>query len=149
MTYCVAAIVDEGIVFASDSRTSAGLDNIATFSKMSVFEAPGERLIVILSSGSLATSQGVMARLRMRAKDDHGMIVPDGILGVRRMYEAANLVGKTLREVVSEAEQVQQQGVDIGCHFIIGGQIERHQLRLFHIYPEGNFIEATRDTNYF
>jgi putative proteasome-type protease len=149
MTYCVAAIVEQGIVFASDSRTSAGLDNIATFSKMSVFEIPGERLIVILSSGNLATTQGVIARLRMRAKDDHGAVNADGILGVRRMYDAAQLVGRTLREVIGECEAVQQQGVDIGCHFIVGGQIERHQARLFHVYPEGNFIEATRDTNYF
>jgi putative proteasome-type protease len=69
MTYCVAALVEEGIVFASDSRTSASFDNIATFSKMNVFEVPGERVIVILSSGNLATTQGVIARLKMRARD--------------------------------------------------------------------------------
>ena len=149
MTYCVAALVEEGIVFASDSRTAAGLDNIATFSKMNVFEVPGERVIVILSSGNLATTQDVIARLRMRARDDHGVPARDGILGVARMFDAAQLIGRTLREVTSEAAPVQLQGVDIGCHFIVGGQIDRHQSRLFHIYPEGNFIEATRDTNFF
>jgi len=149
MTYCVAALVEEGIVFASDSRTSAGFDNIATFSKMNVFEIPGERVVVILSSGNLATTQGVIARLKMRARDGHGAAAADGILGVAKMFDAAQLVGRTLHEVVHEAAPVQQQGVDIGCHFIIGGQIEKHRPRLFHIYPEGNFIEATQDTNYF
>jgi putative proteasome-type protease len=148
MTYCVAALVEEGIVFASDSRTAAGFDDIATFSKMTVFEAPGERVIVILSSGNLATTQGVLTRLRMRARDGQGNALPDGILGVTKMFDAAQLLGKTLREVVSEAAPVQQQGVDIGCHFIIG-QIDRRKPRLFHVYPEGNFIEATQDTNFF
>jgi putative proteasome-type protease len=149
MTYCVGALVEQGIVFASDSRTSAGFDNIATFSKMNVFETAGERLIVILSSGNLATTQGVLARLRMRSRNDAGVPAPEGILGVRRMYEAARLVGTTLHEVVSASEPVQQQGVDIGCHFIVGGQIDRRKPRLFHVYPEGNFIEATEDTNFF
>jgi putative proteasome-type protease len=149
MTYCVAALVEEGIVFASDSRTSASFDNIATFSKMNVFETPGERVIVILSSGNLATTQGVIARLKMRARDPHGAAAPGGILGVAKLFEAAQLVGSTLREVVHDAAPVQQQGVDIGCHFIVGGQIEMKRPRLFHIYPEGNFIEATEDTNYF
>src|SRR5215510_8163113 len=103
MTYCVAALVEEGIVFASDSRTSAGFDNIATFSKMNVFEVPGERVVVILSSGNLATTQGVIARLKMRARDGHGASAADGILGVAKMFEAAQLVGRTLHEVVHEA----------------------------------------------
>jgi putative proteasome-type protease len=149
MTYCVAALVEEGIVFASDSRTSATLDNIATFSKMNVFETPGERVIVVLSSGNLATTQGVIARLKMRARDAQGSAAAAGILGVGKLFEAAQLVGGTLREVVSESAPVQQQGVDIGCHFILGGQIGGKRPRLFHIYPEGNFIEATRDTNFF
>ena len=149
MTYCVAALVEEGIVFASDSRTAAGFDDIATFSKMTVFETPGARVIVILSSGNLATTQGVITRLRMRARDETGGAVHDGILGVPRMFDAAQLVGATLREVMKEGAPVQQQGVDIGCHFIVGGQIDRKQPRLFHVYPEGNFIEATQDTNFF
>ena len=104
---------------------------------------------MILSSGNLATTQGVLTRLRMRARDDHGVAAANGILGVRKMYDAAQLVGNTLLEVISAAAPVQQQGVDIGCHFIVGGQIERKKPRLFHVYPEGNFIEATRDTNFF
>lgn len=149
MTYCVAALVEQGIVFASDSRTSAGLDNIATFSKMNVFELPGERVIVILTSGNLATTQSVLAMLRIRARDDDENPRADGIVGVRTMYDAATLVGDTLREITAKSQAIRQQGVDIGCHFIVGGQIQRKTPRLFHVYPEGNFIEATRDTPFF
>ena len=149
MTYCVAALVEQGIVFASDSRTSAGLDNIATFSKMNVFEVPGERLVVILTSGNLATTQSVLTMLRMRARDDAENPRADGIVGVRSMYDTATLVGDTLREITRRSQAIQQQGVDIGCHFIVGGQIHHKKPRLFHVYPEGNFIEATRDTPFF
>ena len=70
MTYCVAAITDCGIVFASDSRTNAGVDHVAIYSKMNVFEAPGERVIVLLSAGNLATTQSVVSLLRLRTKLD-------------------------------------------------------------------------------
>lgn len=149
MTYCVAALVQDGIVFASDSRTSAGPDNISTYSKMHVFEVPGERVIVILTSGNLSTSQSVLALLRMRAKDANGKPMPDQILGVQRMYDAAQLVGKTLAEVMQTTDAAQQKGVDMCCSFIIGGQIDSKRPRLFRIYAEGNFIEATPDTTFF
>lgn len=149
MTYCVAALVEEGIVFASDSRTSAGPDNVAVFGKMHVFEVPGERVIVILTSGNLATSQSVMAQLRMRARDAAGQPVAEQILGVSRMYEAAQLVGDTLGEVRKRADPGQQSGIDFGCNFIVGGQIGGRRPRLFRVYPEGNFIEATADTSFF
>jgi putative proteasome-type protease len=149
MTYCVAALVEEGIVFASDSRTSARADDIATFAKMVVWEAPGERVLVLLSSGNLATTQSVVSLLRMRSKDEVGNPTPGGILGVRTMFEVAELVGNTLREVVEREKSVREQGVDIDCSFIVGGQIDHRSPRLFRIYPEGNFIEATTDTNYF
>jgi putative proteasome-type protease len=149
MTYCVAALVEEGVVFASDSRTSAGLDNIAMFSKMHVFETPGERLIVVLSSGNLATAQSVLALIRMRGKDENKTPLPGGIYSVKRMYEAAKLVGSTLCEVMKETEGLTQSQVDMNCNFIVGGQIDGKHPRLFRVYPEGNFIEATKDTNYF
>ena len=149
MTYCVAALVDEGIVFASDSRTSAGADNVATFGKMHVFETPGERVVAILTSGNLATSQSVLALLRMRAREETGTPRSGGILGVPRMYDAARLIGDTLREVTANAAGAEQKGVDVGCNFIVGGQIGGKRPRLFRLYPEGNFIEATRDTNFF
>jgi putative proteasome-type protease len=149
MTYCVAALADEGIVFASDSRTSAGPDNIATFGKMNVWEVPGERVLVVLSSGNLATTQSVISLIKMRAKDENGATQQNGILGVRRLYDVADVVGCTLREVVHRERSVREHGVDIDCSFIVGGQIGQHRPRLFRIYPEGNFIEATQDTSFF
>jgi putative proteasome-type protease len=149
MTYCVAALVEEGIVFASDSRTSAGPDNIATFGKMMVWEIAGERLIVVLSSGNLATTQSVISLLKMRSKDENGAPMPKGVLGVKKMYEVAELIGATLREVVDREREVREHGVDIDCSFIVGGQIDHHTPRLFRLYAEGNFIEASQDTPFF
>ena len=149
MTYCVAALVEEGIVFASDSRTSAGADNIATFGKMMVWEVPGERVIVVLSSGNLATTQSVIALLKMRSKNEDGHALPGGILRAKQMYDVVEMVGATLREVVTREKAVRESGVDIDCSFIVGGQIDHKTPRLFRIYPEGNFIEATPQTNYF
>ena len=149
MTYCVAALVEEGIVFASDSRTSAGPDNIATYSKMMVWEVVGERVIVVLSSGNLATTQSVISLLKMRSKDETGAPMPKGILGIGKMYEVAELIGATLREVTEREREVREHGVDIDCSFIVGGQIDHHTPRLFRIYAEGNFIEASQDTAFF
>jgi len=149
MTYCVAALLEEGIVFASDSRTSAGPDNIATFSKMMCWERPGERVIVVLSSGNLATTQSVISLLKMRSRDENRKPMPNGVLGVSKMFEVAELLGATLREVVRREHAVREHGVDIDCSFIVGGQIDHHTPRLFRIYPEGNFIEASPDTNFF
>jgi putative proteasome-type protease len=149
MTYCVAALSDEGIVFASDSRTNAGIDHIASFAKMNVFETPGERLIVILTAGNLATTQSVVSLLKMR-KDSAGKPSETGILGLRSLYHVAMLVGDTIREVMARGEEVfQRQQVDVSADFIVGGQIRGEPPRLFHIYPLGNYIEATADTTYF
>jgi len=150
MTYCVAAAVKSGIVFASDSRTNAGVDQVAVFCKMNVFEVPDDRVVVILSAGNLATTQSVMSLLRLRMKGGGNKVNAEGVLGLRSMYDVAVLLGDTLREVVGrDGEQLAQQKIDPGCNFILGGQIEGEPPRLFHIYPQGNFIEATRDTNYF
>jgi len=141
MTYCVAALVEDGIVFASDSRTNAGVDQIATFSKMNIFERPAERVLVLLTAGNLATTQGVTSLLRQRAEQ--------GILAARSLFDAATLVGETLREVVSrDGAALQQDKIDFGCNFIFGGQLKGEPPRLFHVYPQGNFIEAGRDTPY-
>lgn len=149
MTYCVAAAVEGGIVFASDSRTNAGVDQIAVFSKMNVFEVSGERVLVLLAAGNLATTQSVLSLLRLRLQDDAARD-PKGLLGVRSMYDAAVAVGGTLREVVArDGTMLMQQKIDPGCNFILGGQIKGEGLRLFHVYPQGNFIEAGADTMYF
>ena len=142
MTYCVAAAIASGIVFASDTRTNAGVDYISTFSKMTVFEAPGERVVVMLGSGNLGVTQSVVSLLRLRQAD--------GVLAAKSMYDVAVLVGDTLREVMQrDGASLQARNIDAGCNFIVGGQIAGEAPRLFHVYPEGNFIEASVDTNYF
>jgi len=144
MTYCVAAAISAGIVFASDSRTNAGVDQVAVFSKMSVFEQPGERVLVLLSAGNLAMTQSVLSLLRLRAKE------PRSVLGVASLYDAAALVGETTREIAArDGPTLAQQKIDASCNFIVGGQIRSEAPRLFHVYPQGNFIEATRETGYF
>jgi len=142
MTYCVAASVSAGIVFASDSRTNAGVDHVATFGKMHVFEMPGERVLVLLSAGNLASTQSVITLLRERARE--------GVHAAKTMYEVATLVGSTIREIIERDGPALQQGnIDPGCSFVLGGQIAGEPPRLFDIYPQGNFIEANRDTPYF
>jgi putative proteasome-type protease len=150
MTYCVAAVTDHGIVFASDSRTHAGVDQLGVFSKMTVIEAPDERVIIMLCAGNLASTQSVISLLKLRAKSDDGEINPAGILGLRSLYDVAALIGDTMREVVTrDGPTLTQQHIDPGCTFILGGQINGKAQRLFLIYPQGNFIESSRDTNFF
>lgn len=147
MTYCVAIRLRAGLLFSSDSRTNAGVDHIATFRKMNVFETPGERLVTLLSAGNLATTQSVVSLLRQRALGGEG----SHLLNLRSMYDVAERVGRTLKEVVerdSDGNGQLNQGVDFGANFIVGGQIRGEEPRLFHVYPQGNFIEATEDTPY-
>lgn len=146
MTYCVAMRLADGLVFASDSRTNAGVDHISTFRKMHVFEARDNRVLTLLTAGNLATSQSVISLLRSRT---HGE--GDHLMNVASMYDAAELVGETMREVINRDSQGQQQsqGVDFGCTMLLGGQIVGEAPRLFMLYPQGNFIESTDDTPYF
>ena len=145
MTYCVAMKLNSGMVFLSDSRTNAGVDHIATFQKMYFFSQPEERVIVVMSAGNLATTQSIMSLLKARIADSE-----HNILSVKSLYDVAELVGETLREVVARDAQGQQsQGVDFSCSLLVGGQIKGEEMRLFNIYPQGNFIEATYDTPYF
>ena len=149
MTYCVAMSLHEGMLFASDSRTNAGVDNVSTFSKMTVFEVPEgphQRCIVTVNAGNLATTQGVISQLRRQTvgEDSH-------ILNLPSMFDVAELFGQTIKKAISHAEenQLSQSSVDFSCTFLVGGQIRDEAPRLFLIYPQGNFIEATSDTPYF
>lgn len=146
MTYCIAMRLDAGLLFASDSRTNAGVDHIATFRKMSLFEAQGERLIVLLSAGNLATTQSVVSLLRQRLGGE-----TEHLLSCKSMYDAAELVGRTVKEIFARdaASDTLGQGVDFGGSFIVGGQIKGEPTRLFRVYAQGNFIEASDDTPYF
>lgn len=147
MTYCAATMLDAGIVFASDSRTNAGVDNISTFKKMKVFERPGNRMIATLCSGNLAITQATLNHL-----EHHSRRSEDGsnLFNVSSMYEVAELIGNALREVRHrDAPFLQQNNVDSSANFIVGGQIAGEDQRLFMVYSEGNFIEATEETPYF
>lgn len=147
MTYCVAMRLSSGLVFASDTRTNAGVDHISTFRKLYVFQQEGERLLVLQSAGNLATTQSIISLLTYRSKDPECV----NLLNVSSMFEAATLVGKTVREVIQRDSEAQQSGstTDFSCNLLLGGQIHGQEMQLFHIYPQGNFIEATRDTPYF
>jgi len=146
MTYCVAMRLKAGLLFASDTRTNAGVDHIAFFRKMYQFQIPHQREIVILTAGNLATTQSVISMLNQRLNGDG-----EHLLNVPSLYDAAVLLGKTAREVISRDSDAgtQNQHVDFGANFLIGGQIKGEGPRLFHVYPQGNFIEATEDTPYF
>ncbi len=145
MTYCVAMRLADGLVFASDSRTNAGFDQISTFRKMHVFDKPGERELVLLSAGNLATSQSVISLLERRAGTD-----TTNVLNTATMFETAEIVGQTMREVIRrDNPDGKLSHVDFSCSLILGGQIKGEAPRLFNVYPEGNFIEATEETPYF
>ncbi len=142
MTYCIGLQVDSGLVFLSDSRTTAGVDHISTFRKMTVLERPGDRLLVLLTSGNLAVSQAVINEL-MPMENGH-------LMEAKTMVEAAREVGQALRKVYSrDSGAFREFGLDFAASFIFGGQIGHEPPRLFQIYAAGNFIEATRETPYF
>ncbi len=146
MTYCVATMIDAGIIFASDSRTNAGIDNVATFRKMKTFERPGERALVIVNSGNLAITQATFNSLERAVFNG----IEPSLMSVSTMYEAAQLIGAALREVRNrDCPYLVQNHVDTCANFIVGGQISGECQRLFLVYPEGNFIEATPETPYF
>ncbi len=142
MTYCVGVKLDEGLIFASDSRTHAGVDNYAKFCKMTVFEQAGERVLVLLSSGGLAATQAVINVLRQRAAGE-----PPHLNSVASMFDAANLVADAMRAIERrDGPYLEGGGLKFNASFILGGQIAGEEMRLFRIYAEGNFIEAGSDT---
>jgi putative proteasome-type protease len=145
MTYCVGVQVDDGLVFLSDSRTNAGVDHVSTFRKMTFFEMPGERVIVVMSAGNLSVSQSVTGLLRERAATSKG-----SLLTARTLADAARLVGDAVRDVHRrDAEALKENGIEFNPTFIVGGQIGGEPQRLFHVYSAGNYIETTADTRYF
>lgn len=147
MTYCVAMLLDTGLVFLSDSRTSAGVDQISTFRKTTVFQRPGDRVMVLQTAGNLAITQAVTSVLReqIEAADTRANLFSAG-----NMFEAARCVGDAIREVHNrDAGQLKEFGLDFNASIIVGGQIRGESPRLFSIYSAGNFIEATPETTYF
>ncbi|CAA7615973.1 proteasome-type protease [Magnetospirillum sp. UT-4] len=149
MTYCVAMALDQGLVFAADSRTNAGVDHISTCRKMRVWQREDERMMVLLSAGNLAVTQAVVAILDQHVRDGDGD--PDhSLLHVTSMHTAARLVGQAVRQVYhQDAKALKEAGVEFTASLILGGQIRGEAPRLFMIYAAGNFIEATPETPYF
>ena len=147
MTYCVALRLDAGMIFASDSRTNAGVDHVSTFAKMRVFERKDDRVIVVLSSGNLAITQGVVNLLD---RHQHAAEGTPTIWNVDSMYDAATLVGDALREMQRrDGPHLLQSNIDASANLIVGGQVKGEAMRLFQVYSQGNFIEATDETPYF
>ena len=148
MTYCVGLKLDRGLAFMSDTRTNAGLDNVSTFRKMYTWARDGDRVIVLLAAGNLATTQAVVSLIDERSKAPSERM--STLLETPSMYQTARLLGDTLKEVItSSAPAGQQADSSFNSSFILGGQIAGGEPRLFLIYPEGNFIEASEDTPYF
>lgn len=147
MTYCVAVALDAGMVFASDSRTNAGVDNIASFRKMYIFEKSGDRVIVMLTAGNLSITQSAIKLLEEHARRQN---LPTTLMSAESMYDVADITGQALRDVRNRnAPFLQQSNIDSSASFIVGGQIKGEAPRLFHVYSEGNFIESTPETPYF
>ncbi|SEN81110.1 putative proteasome-type protease [Duganella sp. CF517] len=144
MTYCVGMRLDAGLVFLSDSRTNAGVDQVGTFRKMSVFEVPGERMLVMMTAGNLSISQSIRQLVSEQAADGHSLWdAPD-------MYEAARILGDAVRRVHErDAKSLAGFGIDFNVSIIFGGQIKGERCRLFQIYSAGNFIESHDENTYF
>ena len=146
MTYCIGVKLDEGMIFASDSRTNAGLDNIAKFCKMTVFERRGDRVLVLLSSGNLAGTQAIISLLRQRGDDPDN---PASLWKAKTMFDVANLVSDAMRDIERrDGPSLQASEVSFNASFILGGQVGSEGMRLFRIYAEGNFIESGEHTPY-
>lgn len=146
MTYCVGVMLESGMVFASDSRTHAGVDNFASFCKMTVFEQAGERVIVLLSSGNLAGTQAVISIL----KQNGNRVDCPSLWNAASMFDAALLVSDAMRAVDKrDGIYLTKNEVSFNASFILGGQIRGEPPRLFRVYAEGNFIEAGEHTPYF
>lgn len=145
MTYCVGLLLNDGMVLLSDTRTNAGLDNISTYRKMFVFEDPGERVIAIMTAGSLSVTQTTMARLR-EAIEDPESDETTSIMKAPTILKVAEMVGNMLARVREDIDEKLSAMQGVTASMIVAGQRKGGAMRLFLIYPEGNFIEATEDT---
>ena len=148
MTYCIGVMLEDGMIFASDSRTNAGMDNIGKFCKMTVFERRGDRVIVLLSSGNLAGTQAVIGVLNQRCERRRGRA--PNLWSATTMFEVAMLVADAMRDIERrDGEYLQDNEIGFNASFIVGGQLAGEPMQLFRIYAEGNFIEGGIDTTYF
>ena len=141
MTYCLAVRLEEGLLFLADTRTNAGVDNISTFRKQHVIKPADDRVYVIESAGSLATTQQVLDRI-----DRDLATQPENLATVGHLFEAALYLGRLSREVAAEHRPALSAiGVDATASFILGGQIAGERADIFLVYPEGNYIRASAE----
>jgi putative proteasome-type protease len=146
VTYCVGLYLDEGLVMLADTRTNAGLDNISSFAKLQHFHVPGERMIAVMSAGSLSLSQAVINMIQDGIPDpETGQM--ETIYTVPTMFRAAALIGEAIRRVHrTHDDAMRDKNVSFDVSIMLGGQLAGRTMRLFQIYDAGNFIEATADT---
>jgi putative proteasome-type protease len=150
MTYCVGIKLKAGLVFLSDSRTNAGLDQISTFRKTIVYEKPGDRFMVLLSAGNLSIAQSVREILQVEKLQENPDDEPMTIWNAPSMFDAARILGQAVRHVYErDGASLKASGVEFNVSLIFGGQIRGEAMRLFQVYSAGNFIEATAETPYF
>jgi putative proteasome-type protease len=147
MTYCVGILTGEGLVMIADTRTNAGLDNVATFRKLHVFRDPGKKLFALATAGNLGFTQSVISILREGLEREDGRF--ETLLDQPSMFRAAQFVGEVIRRVyATDGPALEQHGASVEVSMLLAGQIEGRSLRLFMLYKAGNFIEATSDTPY-
>ncbi len=143
MTYCLGIINQFGIVMAGDSRTNAGVDYISSYKKLFDLSLPGERAIIICASGSLSVTQGVLARLNRDIKNQE----EKNLHSLPTMYDIATYIGGKSREIQAmDRPWLEKDNIDHSCNFLLGGQIKGEEPQLYLIYPQGNFIQATKET---
>lgn len=146
MTYCVGILVEDGLVMIADTRTNAGVDNIATFRKLHLFEVPGERVITLATAGNLSVSQSVLSLLSDGIENPETGEV-ETLLTVPSMYKAAQLVGRVIRQVYAvDGAEMEKRAMPFDVTMLLGGQIGQGNMRLYQVYAAGNAIEATQDT---
>ncbi|QDM17754.1 peptidase [Tardiphaga sp. vice352] len=148
MTYCCGILVRDGLVMIADTRTNAGLDNVSTFRKLHIFDQPGDRVMAVASAGNLAISQSVLSTLSEGFENpktgEH-----ETLLNAPTMFQAAQRIGRAIRHVnATEGEALEAEEIKFNVSFLFGGQIKGGKMRMFMIYPAGNFIECTTDTPY-
>jgi putative proteasome-type protease len=145
MTYCVGLCLKDGLVFLSDTRTNAGVDQIGTFRKMTLFQKDKDRFFALMSAGNLAITQAVKEILLQGQ-----MLNGKNLWNVDNSHDAAVVVGDAIKQVYDrDHKALEKQGIDFNCNLIFGGQVKGERTRLFNIYSAGNFIEATPETCYF
>ena len=150
MTYCIGIRLNAGLVFLSDSRTNAGIDQISTFRKMMVYEKENDRCMCLLSAGNLSNSQSVREILQLEQLDRGPHQSPLTIWNAESMFDAVRVLGAAVRRVYQQdGPSLKAAGIDFNASFILGGQIKGEAMRMFLVYSAGNFIEATRETCFF